>query len=86
MVSGWLAGGTELSGSPQRPGLRNIFSYGDGYVIIRSCNLLTRSDFYWSSWDLSGFKELIFTGYDSSGTPLWQFTVPYSAAAHGVLE
>ena len=70
----------------QRPGLRNIFSYGDGYVIIRSCNLLTRSDFYWSSWDLSGFKELIFTGYDSSGTPLWQFTVPYSAAAHGVLE
>ena len=64
----------------------DIFSYGDGYVIIRRHNLLTECDFYWSSWDYPRFKELIFTGYDSSGTPLWQFTAPYSAAAQGIVE
>lgn len=64
----------------------DIFSYGDGYVIIRRHNLLTECDFYWSSWDYPRFKELIFTGYDSSGTPLWQFSVPYSAAAQGIVE
>lgn len=49
-----------------------IFTFGDGYVILRSYTL---EDYLFTPLEMSArlsYKQLIATYYDASGTPVWQ--------------
>lgn len=54
--------------------IRGIFDFEDGYVIIRDHHFeYYRFSPYMTSY-IPSYRELIITGYDSSGTPVWQTT------------